>query len=86
MEREMPEPSEPQLLAAAPEFRARRHADAVTNTLKMADEAADEQKYDDALHWLSMLEAIGERLPDHYESRRLDWSAKLTARNGGAQR
>lgn len=72
----MPDPPE-NLLAAGPDLRARRHAEAVTNTLKMADEAADEQNYAEALHWLSMLEAIGEILPDRYDARRLDWSTKL---------
>lgn len=63
--------------------RARRHAAAVVNTLKMADEAAKEQDYDEALNWLSTLEAIGERIPDHYEARRQAWSAKLADQREG---
>ena len=49
------------------------HRAAVANTLTWAEESAARGDYANALAWLSVLDAIGETLPDEYETKRIDW-------------
>jgi hypothetical protein len=57
--------------------REAKHLAAVARTLQWADEAAERGDYLDAVLWLETLEAIGDQLPEVYESRRGSWSARL---------
>ncbi len=57
-----------------------RHARAVANTLRMADQAASEADFGAALSWLAVIGAIGDELPGVYRSKRADWSARLAQR------
>ena len=57
--------------------REAKHLAAVANTLQWADEAAERGDHFDAVAWLETLEAIGDQLPEVYESRRGSWSARL---------
>jgi len=50
-----------------------QHAQAVSNSLRLADEAAARGDYLDALSWLYALEAIGERLPVEYQRKHTAW-------------
>jgi hypothetical protein len=65
--------------------REAKHLAAVASTLQWADEAAERGDHVDALAWLETLEAIGDQLPEVYESRRNSWSAQL-GRNPGDPR
>lgn len=60
-----------------------RHAQAVTNSLRMADEAAERGDYHDALGWLEAVRATGERLSEEYQGKRAAWMGKTVGR--GAQ-
>ena len=69
----------------ASDYRAKReakHLAAVTRTLQWADESAKRGDYLDALAWLNTVEAIGDELPEIYETRRDSWSAQLDASLG----
>ena len=57
--------------------REAKHLAAVARTLQWADEAAERGDNFDAIAWLETLEAIGDQLPEVYESRRRAWSARL---------
>ena len=57
--------------------REAKHLAAVANTLQWADEAAERGDHFDAVAWLETLEAIGDQLPEVYESRRGSWSAQI---------
>ena len=57
--------------------REAKHLAAVASTLQWADEAAERGDHFDAVAWLETLEAIGDQLPDLYESRRGSWSAQI---------
>jgi hypothetical protein len=57
--------------------REAKHLAAVARTLQWADEAAEHGDYLDAVLWLETLEAIGDKLPGVYESRRGAWSAQI---------
>ena len=57
--------------------REAKHLVAVARTLQWADEAAERGDHFDALAWLETLEAIGDQLPEVYESRRGSWSAQI---------
>jgi len=57
--------------------RESKHLAAVARTLQWADEAAERGDHFDAIAWLETLEAIGDQLPEVYESRRGSWSAQL---------
>lgn len=63
---------------APPRHGAQRHEAAVARTLANADEAAASGDLDMALSWLSLIEAIGDRLPDRYERKRRSWLAEVT--------
>lgn len=52
-----------------------RHADAVARTLRHAEDAAEGGDYRGAVSWLGLIEAIGDRLPDGYERKRMEWLA-----------
>jgi hypothetical protein len=45
----------------------------VAKTLQYAVDAAADGDYADALAWLATVEAIGDVLPDEYETRRAAW-------------
>jgi hypothetical protein len=49
----------------------------VARTLQWADEAAERGDHSDAVAWLAALEAIGDQLPEVYESRRSSWPTQL---------
>lgn len=59
---------------------AGRHTQAVQNSLRMADEAAQRGDYPDALGWLETLLAIGEQLPGEYQRKQTAWQDKTEAR------
>ncbi len=61
----------------ASRYYAERHLAAVARTLKWADESAERGDHLDAIAWLSTVEAIGDKLPEVYETRRDSWSAEL---------
>jgi len=63
-----------------------KHERAVAQTLDWADQAAGRGKYADALAWLKMVEAIGDRLSDAYEEKQRHWRAALTSQSGRSQR
>lgn len=61
-----------------------RHLEAVAQTLRWADEAAERGDHFGAVAWLDVLEVIGEELPKLYESRRQTWVLAIGAgRSGG---
>jgi hypothetical protein len=49
----------------------------VARTLRWADEASEPGDYFDALAWLDTVEAIGDQLPEAYETKRDSWCAQL---------
>jgi hypothetical protein len=55
-----------------------KHAVAVAKTLRYAVDAAAGGDYPDALAWLATVEAIGDVLPQEYETKRTVW--QLAAR------
>jgi hypothetical protein len=57
--------------------REAKHLAAVARTLQWADEAAERGDHFDAVAWLETLDAIGDQVPDVYESRRGSWSAQI---------
>lgn len=57
-----------------------RHEAAVQRSLRWADEAAQQGDYANALSWLATIEAVDGSLPPSYESRRLDWAARIVGR------
>jgi len=59
-----------------------KHERAVAQTLEWADQAAGRGKYADALAWLKMTEAIGDRLSGAYEEKRRHWRAALRHSRG----
>ncbi len=59
--------------------REAKHLAAVASTLQWADESAERGDYFDALAWLDTVEAIGDVLPEVYETRRDSWSVQLGA-------
>ena len=62
--------------------REAKHLAAVARTLQSADESAEGGHLFDAIAWLGMLEAIGDKLPEVYEIRRDSWSAQLARARG----
>jgi hypothetical protein len=52
---------------------SQQHAVAVARTLRYAVDAAAGGDYTDALAWLATVEAIGDVLPDEYETMRVAW-------------
>lgn len=57
-----------------------RHEQAVANTLSLADSAAAQGDYAEALAWLTTLDAIGDRLPNLYAAKRVAWAHEYRAR------
>ena len=51
-----------------------KHEAAVMRTLGWADEAAADQDYTGALHWLAVIEAIGSPLSDEYRGKQATWA------------
>lgn len=66
---------------APSDSHSRKHAQAVANSLCMADEAAERGDYHDALSWLNAVRATGDRLPDEYQRKHVAWRGK-TAEQG----
>lgn len=66
---------------------ADRHLRAVRGSLGWAQESADRGNYADALGWISVLEAIGERIPARYQTKRRAWCRALAGAepNGDAR-
>ena len=50
-----------------------KHVVAVARSLQWADEAAERGDHSDALAWLHVIEAIGDELPETYETKRQAW-------------
>ena len=50
-----------------------KHPVAVARSLQWADEAADRGEHSDALAWLHVIEAIGDELPETYQTKRQAW-------------
>jgi hypothetical protein len=63
----------------APADPLERHRAAVRRSLGWAQESADRGDYADALGWIRVLEAIGERLPPGYQAKRQAWGDQLVA-------
>lgn len=59
-----------------------RHERAVANTLRLADRAAADGEYVEALAWLDTLDAIGTRLPAAYAAKRPVWARACAVRAG----
>jgi hypothetical protein len=57
-----------------------RHLTAAQISLRWADEAASRANFEDALGWLEVTMAIGDRLPEEYLLKREKWS--LAVRKG----
>jgi hypothetical protein len=49
------------------------HPVAVARSLRWADEAAKRGDHSDALAWLHVIEAIGDELPETYQTKRQAW-------------
>src|ERR1700757_4804965 len=61
--------------------RLAAHLAAVATTLAWAEESATHGDYAAALAWLNVLDVIGEKLPDEYESKRVGWRRALAERH-----
>jgi hypothetical protein len=57
--------------------REAKHRVAVATTLQWADEATACGNHFDAVAWQDTVEAIGDKLPEVYETRRDSWCAEL---------
>jgi len=55
-----------------------RHRQAVANTLRWADEAAERGDPADALMWVGVIRAIGDELPAAYERKCTQWKLALS--------
>ncbi len=66
---------------SAPAAAVDRHRAAVSGSLRWAQESADRNDYADALGWIRVLEAIGERIPPEYQDKRRVWGVELVANN-----
>jgi hypothetical protein len=64
----------------SPQGVGSKHAVAVAKTLGYAVDAAAEGDYPDALAWLATVEAIGDVLPQEYETMRAVWRLAALAR------
>jgi hypothetical protein len=60
--------------AAADQPGLTKHEAAIFHTLSWADEAAADHDYADALEWLDLIEAIGDRLPEEHQRKRATWA------------
>ena len=58
---------------ATPPPRATRHECAVANTLSWAQDAADREAFDDALHWLLVVEIVDGALPAGWAATQASW-------------
>ncbi len=59
-----------------------RHALAVAQTRRWADQAAARGDHAEALAWLKTVEAVGERLSADDEDKRAQWGSALRERSG----
>jgi hypothetical protein len=59
----------------------RRHAAAVAQSLRWAEESARCGDLGDALAWLTVIEATGDQLGHEYQSKRREWLAAVGARS-----
>ena len=50
-----------------------KHPVAVARSLRWADDAAERGEHSDALAWLHVIEAIGDELPETYQTKRQAW-------------
>jgi hypothetical protein len=62
-----------------------RHAAAVANTLRWADDAAACGDHADAVSWVETVLAIGDELPEEYAAKRDIWRRKLARERANAQ-
>jgi hypothetical protein len=60
-----------------------RHGSAVNMSLAWAQNSADRGDYADALAWIRVLDAIGERIPPSYEAKRRAWDGQLARFRAG---
>lgn len=65
-----------------PVHPSERHAAAVRNSLRWAQDAADRSDYVDALGWINVLESIGEQIPAAYQAKRRAWYGQMIATSG----
>ena len=59
-----------------------RHLAAVARTLCWADESAARGDYADALRWVETIEALGDPLPQDYDTKRRSWRGALDVQRG----
>mgnify|MGYP001306989603 CR=1 FL=1 len=59
--------------------RDARHMTAVATSLGWADDAAERGDHADALGWVEMVMALGDELPDEYNTKREAWLRTLLA-------
>jgi hypothetical protein len=69
--------------AEFPVDRDERHAAAVRMSLGWAQESADRGDFAEALGWIGVLDAIGERIPPSYEAKRRSWDGQLAELRAG---
>jgi len=69
---------DPARRSLSPRASDAKHRQAVANTLRWADEAAQRGDPADALMWIEVLRAIGDRLPAAYERKCTRWKLALS--------
>jgi hypothetical protein len=62
---------------------AKRHESAVKMSLGWAQASADRGDYAEALGWIGVLDAIGERIPPSFEAKRRSWDGQLAQLRSG---
>lgn len=66
--------------------RDHRHAAAVARSLGWADEAAERADWANALGWIEVVEACGDKLPDGFAAKRERWRLALSEQLSGSRR
>lgn len=61
----------------------KRHTAAVARSLGWARDSAARGDYADALDWVRVVEAIGDRIPEEFETMRRAWRRVLAENRGG---
>jgi hypothetical protein len=59
-----------------------RHLEAVTRSLRWAQESAQRGDYPDALAWIQVVEATGSELPPGFQDKRQAWLDAISSERG----